>query len=213
MKAMKHTVGGFLVRTTLAAAFIFTAAFLAGCGEKDVEDEEDDEETTEKKVASGKKNLLADIRENARRSKADTECQCLYTAIVVYESEYSCWPANVGSSDGLVSGSDYVRMCRILTGDNPAKKVFYEVGIGYDEKKGFLDPWGRPYQVALDCNYDNIISENSVPAVKAVNKVAGRTGQDLRKRVAVYSFGVNEDDKIAKDITKLAERKKLVTSW
>ena len=156
---------------------------------------------------------LNTVRNSARRSKANTECQSLYTAIVAYESEYSCWPVSVSSSDGLVNGSDYIKMCKILTGDNSAKKVFYEVGVGYDENKGVLDPWNRQYQVALDCNYDGDISENSVPAVKAVNKVAGRTGQDLRKRVAVYSFGVNEDDKIAKDITKLAERKTLVTSW
>jgi len=208
---MKHAVGGFLVCTAIAAAFIFTAAFLAGCGEKDAADE-DDEDAAKEEVASEKKKLRTVFNENARRSRATMECQSLYTAIVAYEGEYSCWPANIGSSDALVSGDDYIGMCKILTGDNSAKKVFYEAG-GYDEKTGILDPWDRPYQVVLDGNYDNIISENSIPAVKAVNKVAGRSGQNLRKKAAVYSFGVYEDDKIANDITKLAEEKKLVTSW
>jgi len=155
---------------------------------------------------------LNTVRNNARRSKANTECQSLYTAIVAYEGEYSCWPANV-SSDGLVNGADYIKLCKILTGDNSAKKVFYEVGVGYDENKGIMDPWGRPYQVVLDGNYDGIISESSVQAVKEVNKNAGRTGQNLRKTVAVYSFGVYENDKLANNIAELAKKKKLVTSW
>ncbi|MBR3505633.1 MAG: hypothetical protein IKO02_01130, partial [Lentisphaeria bacterium] len=92
------------------------------------------------------------------------------------------------------------------------KMVFYEVGVGYDESKGILDPWGRPYQVILDVDYDGKI-KNSVQAVSAVNKVNNRSGQDLRTKVAVYSFGVDEKDKEATDLDKLASRKKLVISW
>ena len=52
---------------------------------------------------------LGTVRNNAKRSKASTECQSLKTAIIMYESEFSCWPVKVsGSSDTTVSGSDYV---------------------------------------------------------------------------------------------------------
>ena len=155
---------------------------------------------------------LGTVRNNAKKTKASSECQGLKAAIVMYESEFSCWPANV-SSDTVVSGSDYVEMCKILTGKNSKKMVFYEVGVGYDESKGILDPWGRPYQVALDGDYDNILKEGSIAAVKAVNAVNGRSGQNLRSRVAVYSFGVSEKDNNSTDVTKLAQKKKLVTSW
>ena len=104
-------------------------------------------------------------------------------------------------------------MCKKLTGDNLKQMVFYEVGVGYDENKGILDPWGRPYQVALDFNFDGKLSESNVPAIKAVNDVNGRSGQDLHSRVAVYSFGVNEKDNDANSIPNLAKKKKLVTSW
>ena len=154
---------------------------------------------------------LGTVRNNAKKSKASTECMSLKSAIVMYESEFSCWPANV-SSDTVVSGSDYVEMCKILTGKNSKKMVFYEVGVGYDENKGILDPWGRPYQVILDVNFDNQIS-SSVAAISAVNAVNNRSGQNLRSRVAVYSFGVNENDNNSSDVTKLAQKKKLVTSW
>ena len=155
---------------------------------------------------------LGTVRNNAKKSKANSECQSLKTAIVMYESEFSCWPANMsGSKDAVVSGSDYVEMCRVLTGKNSKKMVFYEVGVGYDENKGILDPWGRPYQVILDVDFDGKIK--AVDAVEAVNKVNNRTGQDLRTKVAVYAYGVVETDKNAKDLDKLASTKKLVISW
>lgn len=157
---------------------------------------------------------LGTVRNNAKKTKASSECQGLKAAIVMYESEFSCWPANVsGSTDTVVNGSDYVEMCKILTGKNSKKMVFYEVGVGYDESKGILDPWGRPYQVALDVNFDNVLTESNITAVKAVNAVNGRSGQNLRSRVAVYSFGVSENDNNSTDVTKLAQKKKLVTSW
>ena len=156
---------------------------------------------------------LGTVRNNAKSSKASTECQSLKTAIIMYESEFSCWPAKTsGSSDALVSSTDYIEMCKILTGENSKKMVFYEVGVGYDDTKGILDPWGRPYQVILDVDYDGKI-KNTVEAVSAVNAVNGRTGQDLRTKVGVYSFGVVETDKDAKKLDKLASRKKLVISW
>ena len=157
---------------------------------------------------------LGTVRNNAKKSKASTECMSLKSAIVMYESEFSCWPASVsGSSDALVNGGDYVEMCKILTGKNSKKMVFYEVGVGYDESKGILDPWGRPYQVALDADFDNVLSESKIEAVREVNKNNGRNGQNLRSRVAVYSFGVNENEKDSSNIPTLAKKKKLVTSW
>ena len=154
---------------------------------------------------------LGVVRNNAKKSKASSECQSLKTAIIMYESEFSCWPANV-SSDAVVSSSDYVEMCKILTGKNSKKTVFFEVGVGYDENKGILDPWGRPYQVALDADYDGVLKEASIPAIKAVNSVNGRSG-NLRTKVAVYSYGVKADDNDANNLNNLAKRKKLVISW
>ncbi|MBP5585706.1 MAG: prepilin-type N-terminal cleavage/methylation domain-containing protein [Lentisphaeria bacterium] len=155
---------------------------------------------------------LGVVRNNAKKSKANSECQSMKTAIIMYESEFSCWPANVsGSTDALVSSSEYIQMCKRLTGENSKKTVFYEVGVGYDENKGILDPWGRPYQVILDVDFDGKIK--AVDAVEAVNKVNNRTGQDLRTKVAVYAYGVVEKDKDAKDLDKLASTKKLVISW
>ena len=154
---------------------------------------------------------LGTVRNNAKKSKASTECMSLKSAIIMYETEFSCWPVKTGSSDAPVSSADYVQMCKILTGDNSKKTVFYEVGVGYEESKGILDPWGRPYQVILDADYDGQI-KSSVDAVSAVNSVNGRSG-NLRTKVAVYSYGVKDDDNDANNLNNLAKRKKLVISW
>ena len=153
---------------------------------------------------------LGTVRNNAKRSKASSECQGLKAAIVMYESEFSRWPVSDSemnnSSDKLVQ--DYAGMCRALAGDNSKKMVFFEAGMGYKEGEGFLDPWGRPYQVALDFDYDGILKESSIPAIKEYNKFKGRTGtNNLRTNVAVYSLGIptNEPASIV--------GKKLVTSW
>ena len=152
---------------------------------------------------------LGTVRNNAKKSKANSECQSLKTAIVMYESEFSCWPAKMsGSKDAVVDGSSYVEMCKVLTGKNSKKTVFYEVGVGYDESKGILDPWGKPYQVILDADFDGQI-DSSIKAVSEVNNVNNRSGQNLRVKVAVYSYG----DKEETDIAKLAKNKKLVISW
>ena len=166
---------------------------------------------------------LGVVRNNAKNSKASSEIQSLKTAIIMYESEFSCWPAKTtGSTDSLVSKSEYVKMCQILTGENGKKMVFYEVGVGYDDTQGILDPWGRPYQVILDVDYDGKIL-NSVEAVAAVNEVNGRTGQDLRTKVAVFSISVPLNEKgyentesVNKDKNKLKTlytKKKLIISW
>ncbi len=151
---------------------------------------------------------LGTVRNNAKKSKANSECQSLKTAIVMYESEFSCWPAKISSKDAVVDGSSYVEMCKVLTGKNSKKTVFYEVGVGYDENKGILDPWGKPYQVILDADFDGQI-DSGIKAVSEVNNVNNRSGQNLRVKVAVYSYG----DKDETDIAKLAKNKKLVISW
>lgn len=161
---------------------------------------------------------LGTVRNNAKKSKASSECQSLKTAIIMYESEFSCWPADMSgkSADFIVKDSDYVMMCKILTGLNSKKMIFYEVGVGYNENKGILDPWGRPYQVIIDADYDGMIKSSEVSTlISNVGKYYGNdsTKKDIRAKVAVFAYGVNENEKNSSDLNSLAERKKLVISW
>lgn len=152
---------------------------------------------------------LGTVRNNAKKSKASSECQGLKTALIMYESEFSCWPAK-GDKDGLVS--DYKTLCKALVGEkgfNPKDMVFYEASSNYSNGE-ILDPWNRPYEVVLDFDYDGKISESACDVIGLVNKYNNRSG-DLRSRVAVFSYGVSKSDKTSKD--DLAKKKKIVTSW
>ena len=133
----------------------------------------------------------------------------------MYESEFSCWPAP-GTSDARVNSQDdndtgsYTKMCEVLTGSNKKKMIFYEVGVGFEKTKGFRDPWDRQYQVVLDFDFNGKIDESHVTQI---NNGLGRKTTTLYGSVAVYSYGVLITDKDKTDLTKLAQRRKIVTSW
>ena len=173
---------------------------------------------------------LGTVRNNARKSKAHSECLSLKAAILMYETEFSQWPVKVsGTADRTLSESEYIDMCKFLTCADKNRKnaknmVFYEAGVGYNPDNGILDPWGNPYRVYLDVNFDgridnsatnNVDNEN---VIKLANKYNGRSENlDLSTRVAVYSIGVSRDPEEGGvnnvNINDLASRKKLVISW
>jgi prepilin-type N-terminal cleavage/methylation domain-containing protein len=158
---------------------------------------------------------IGTVRNNAKKSKASSEAQSLKAAIIMYESEFSVWPVKSSgqSGDALLNDTDYKSMCEALTGANSKKMIFYEVGAGYDDNKGILDPWGNPYMVILDFGYDGKL--DNIDAVKAVNDVKKSTSTGLRSKVAVYSYGApkENDDVKKKDLKALYTKQKLVISW
>ena len=141
-------------------------------------------------------------RQNARKSKANSECQSLKTAIVMYESEFSCWPAKVSGETSALSSGEYKNMCERLVGKNGKNMVFYEAGKDYDDR--ILDPWGNEYQVILDSDFDGIIKGGDAQTI------SGKS--ELRSRVMVYSFGVDRK-KDKRSLSDLNKARALVTSW
>ena len=172
---------------------------------------------------------IGTVRNNAKKSKASSECQALKAAIIMYESEFSCWPGKITEkgNDGVIEISgetsqndNYAELCKILSGSNAKKMVFFDPGSGYNEKIGVLDPWGCKYRIILDANFDDKIEESADSAIKVVNGSNNRSGQAIRSRVAVSSVGVPEadDEYPGKDnneakLKKLNAKKKLIISW
>ncbi len=113
---------------------------------------------------------------------AQSDIRALQTAIARYQREYGTWPveASSGAVDIRYGGRrPNAGLMRILRSDfaaqnleaalNPQHMIFIEVeryqkGLsGLDERGEFLDPWGSPYQFALDSNYDGAVQiENSI---------------------------------------------------
>lgn len=78
---------------------------------------------------------------------------------------------------------------------NPQRIVFFDAdsyrpgASGLDEDGSFLDPWGTPYQIALDGDYDN-----------AVTPSHGSTERILGSGVAIRSFGPDRLPDTADDL-------------
>ena len=75
----------------------------------------------------------------------------------------------------------------ILTGenttDNPRKLEFLEpqFSSGSSSLGAFVDPWGEPYRIALDTDYDGDVDINT-----------DGVSETLRRKVAIVSVGLYE---------------------
>lgn len=154
----------------------------------------------------------------AKKVSAQASATSIATAVEQFYTEYSALPSeseNPSEGAALVTskGGSGVDLLRILAGEdlnnqNPRKIRFLSGkeakngrdGIEYNSNgnsiEAMVDPWGQPFYIKLDYNYDDRL-ENVDPTKSGVN-LNGR-------RVAVYSLGVNKPAD--------ANAKTLVRSW
>jgi len=158
------------------------------------------------------------VMEAARRAKAKNDLVQLAIAVKAYQTEYGKLPILPGVADagehtawfqGPKTSSHYnSEIVRALSGDNsdglnPRKIVFLETrpakGSGTNVKDGvaddfmFYDPWGTPYGIKLDSNYDNRLEYYSQDPGKQEN---------VTTTVITVSFGPNKEQQ---DITKTVD--------
>src|SRR5262245_39841792 len=75
------------------------------------------------------------------------EMRSLITAANMYLQEYGTYP-----------NWKQMEVVMRLRGDNPRQIVFLHVSSGhFDSRKGFLDPWGTPFQIAAQPGTNLII--------------------------------------------------------
>lgn len=106
--------------------------------------------------------VFAKAREKAKKTKAGAEVKQLDMAWRSMLNDYRTWErAGIASPAGvIVMGGVQVNWLQGGTGPggvNPKGMVYMEfptnaAGVA---GAGFLDPWGTPYNVKLDDNYDN----------------------------------------------------------
>ena len=135
--------------------------------------------------------------DSAKKTTAKNAAVQIANAVVAYETEYGRLPTNSGTTVGstlmnALTASD--------TANNPRAIVFLEAqawkkGKGGTNASGdYQDPWGGTYQILLDDNYDNRMT-NSFPKLSG----SGTESLTLMKKVAVWNTNTS---------TKL-----LVRSW
>ncbi len=146
--------------------------------------------------------VTAMVMERAKKAGAQNEVRQLANAIANYKMDYGKYPLPKGSGgQDQQFVTDSASIMSLLAGENvgglnPKEKVFYE-GKPAEEAEGqppkngmygprnemkMADPWGNPYYIKIDGNYDGKLE--GCPRMD---------GEVLHKPVAVWSKGKPED--------------------
>ena len=147
------------------------------------------------------------VLKKAKKVKTLAALSQIVVAIKQYQGEYNRYPLPQGQTGEeaipLTSGSTILKV--LLGGDpkmNPRGIVFMEPPIGKNGAGGlvgsegnqsFNDPWGEPYEVNIDANYDGKIanpdSQNQdatiskgAPRDLNLGAIAVSKGEDKKKR-------------------------------
>ena len=144
------------------------------------------------------------VQNSAKRTQAKNDLVQLVTAVNAFYTEYGKYPVPAGVvDDGYtvgITGASSRGVLDALRGTEPAggtalnsrQIVFLNPPEAKDQttpRSGiktsdlqWYDPWGKPYAIAIDANYDN-----KVPNPYSANSGAGSA--DLRQGVIGYSLG------------------------
>jgi prepilin-type N-terminal cleavage/methylation domain-containing protein len=151
------------------------------------------------------------VMERARKTQAKNDLTQILTAVNAYYTEYGKYPLTggtdvtyTGATAGIVSGSSNAALIDVLRNNtasvvngtivttwNPRGIVFIQpptssvsnpAKSGLDSAGVWHDPWGSPYNVMIDGNYDNQITNpyTDTPG-----------GSTLYSGVVTWAFGKN----------------------
>lgn len=139
------------------------------------------------------------VQNQARKTQARNDLMQIVTAVNAYYTEYGKYPLTPSSPTDTTYGSattneKIVNELRNVTAtENPRGIVFISppnakdagsprLGISYTPATlgQYFDPWGEPYRIRVDTNYDNQVS-NPYPADSAL--------PDIRQGVITWSGG------------------------
>jgi prepilin-type N-terminal cleavage/methylation domain-containing protein len=138
-------------------------------------------------------------KDRAKKTQALGDCKSIENAVKSYYTEYGKWPVQdswQGATDENTAAkqfgrtpanSDLFNVLRNISATlNPRRIVFIEAktqtgttGYGVDPNGVFRDPWGQPYIIAIDLNYDGNTDFGSPYGIQyGVGVIALSMGQD-----------------------------------
>ena len=144
--------------------------------------------------------LLPAIRSTmlkGERVRAQSDVKGIANAWKSYWSEYGRWPTNTTVSvtedraTGIVMTINYVGLLNTrffdYAADNPKRIKFYEFSPEQlDSTTNFIDPWGTPYKLLFDTNFDGRVVRTGLGTVFDT--------------VAAWSAGPDTNDTTATDL-------------
>lgn len=148
--------------------------------------------------------------DTAKRAKAKNDVVQIVTAIKAYQTEYGKLPLLSGSSGKYEENND--QLFNILRGSagegeqlsmNPRRIAFIEIRVSKGTKDGlgvndgkFYDPWGKPYRIWLDDDYNNEVEDmySGGWGVVPGTAIAASSGKDLKGMTGSKGTGDAKDD-------------------
>ena len=145
------------------------------------------------------------VKEQARKAEAKTACTAIVTAVKAYNTEYGKYPnPNSSPTDALFGGKpsttngelfNILRALDVTPNSkhifNPRRILFFEGKAasnketpkgGFADNGTFYDPWGTPYGIVIDFDYDNTVDK--LPYTDFTG-----TGKSPQTGCAVFSLG------------------------
>ncbi|MBU3664498.1 MAG: type II secretion system protein [Chthoniobacterales bacterium] len=152
--------------------------------------------------------------EQGRKAQARNDLQQLVTAIKAYQLEYGKLPTVADKGEFESDNNRLVTVLRGVANEgddkirfNPRMIAFFEPKVSNAKKGGigpdgvFYDPWGQPYKIRLDDNYDNAInnfySQNAGFANLNYSVIAASAGPDKTFGSGDKNSGTAKDDIIS----------------
>jgi prepilin-type N-terminal cleavage/methylation domain-containing protein len=156
------------------------------------------------------------VMESARKTQAKNEEQQIVAAVNAYYTDYGKYPLPAGPADttygsGGTSNGELFYTLRAVNGGtmnaanaaNPRAIVFIQPPVSKDQttpRSGiqtttsiWYDPWGSPYNIAVDGNYNNIVRAPNYTDLATTYATAtdGSGDVGVRTGVIAWSFGKN----------------------
>jgi prepilin-type N-terminal cleavage/methylation domain-containing protein len=163
------------------------------------------------------------VLDRAKKVQAKNDVTQIVTAVEAFYTEYGKYPLpTTASGDGYASGGATGASSKLIldplrsldTTLNPRQIVFISPPDAKDQgnpKSGikigdgqFYDPWGSPYGITIDADYDNRVPN-------PYNANAGAGAAEIRQGVIAWSLG--KDKQIGKSANKNLTGSDDVISW
>ena len=150
--------------------------------------------------------VFQSIQNQAKKTQAKNDVTQIVTAVNAYYTEYGKYPLTPGTpedmsyGDGTSNGPLFNEIRNITATQNPRGIIFLSPPDARDQTNArsgiktsdgqYYDPWGNPYRVRVDTNYDNFVvnpySSNAGMSKDASGVLAVQAG------VIAWSVGKNQ---------------------
>ncbi|MEY2584555.1 MAG: ral secretion pathway protein [Verrucomicrobiota bacterium] len=150
--------------------------------------------------------VFSSIQNQAKKTQAKNDVTQIVTAVNAFYTEYGKYPltpstpADTTYGSGVTTDKLFNELRNVSAAENPRGIVFLSLPDAKDQTNPrggiktsdgqFYDPWGKPYLVRVDTNYDNFV-DNPYSANAGASKNQSGT-LAVQAGAIVWSLGKNQ---------------------